>query len=62
MSNLDLKPTPTVCGREAGGGPVKDLLTPRHVQLGESTVVRRLLPNLGRRMVGAWCFVEVHTL
>ncbi len=26
--------------------------------LGESTRVRRLLPNLGRRMVGAWCFVD----
>ncbi len=26
--------------------------------LGESTVVRRLLPNLGRRLVGAWCFVD----
>ncbi|MFF7989238.1 pirin family protein [Kitasatospora xanthocidica] len=58
MSNLDLEPTPTVCGREAGGGPVKDLLAPRHVRLGASTVVRRLLPNLGRRMVGAWCFVD----
>ncbi|MFF2077212.1 pirin family protein [Kitasatospora sp. NPDC058162] len=58
MSNLDLQPTPTSCGREASGGPVKDLLTGRQVQLGESTVVRRLLPNLGRRMVGAWCFVD----
>ncbi|WP_030246056.1 pirin family protein [Streptomyces sp. NRRL S-350] len=58
MSNLDLKPTPTPCGREASGGPVKELLTGRPVPLGESTVVRRLLPNLGRRMVGAWCFVD----
>ncbi|MEU9134141.1 pirin family protein [Kitasatospora sp. NPDC048540] len=58
MSNLDLRPTPTTCGREAAGGPVKDLLTARTVPLGESTVVRRLLPNLGRRMVGAWCFVD----
>ncbi|MFJ9454591.1 pirin family protein [Kitasatospora sp. NPDC101447] len=58
MSNLDLKPTPTACGREASAGPVKDLLTARQVPLGGSTVVRRLLPNLGRRMVGAWCFVD----
>ncbi|MFD5463196.1 pirin family protein [Kitasatospora sp. NPDC127059] len=58
MSNLDLRPAPTDCGREASGGPVKDLLTGRQVPLGESTVVRRLLPNLGRRMVGAWCFVD----
>ncbi|MFD0346677.1 pirin family protein [Kitasatospora aburaviensis] len=58
MSNLDLKPAPTRCGGEAGTGPVKELLTGRQVPLGESTVVRRLLPNLGRRMVGAWCFVD----
>lgn len=35
-----------------------ELLPPRRVPLGESTVVRRLLPSLGRRMVGAWCFVD----
>ncbi|MEV7022678.1 pirin family protein [Kitasatospora sp. NPDC093558] len=58
MSNLDLKPAPTPCGREASSGPVHELLTGREVPLGESTVVRRLLPNLGRRMVGAWCFVD----
>ncbi|GHJ42155.1 hypothetical protein Sm713_77640 [Streptomyces sp. TS71-3] len=38
--------------------PVRELLSPRRVKLGESTEVRRLLPNLGRRMVGAWCFVD----
>ncbi|MDH6124851.1 pirin family protein [Kitasatospora sp. GP82] len=58
MSNLDLKPAPTRCGGEAGTGPVKELLTGRQVELGESTEVRRLLPNIGRRMVGAWCFVD----
>ncbi|WP_457034279.1 pirin family protein, partial [Kitasatospora sp. P5_F3] len=58
MSNLDLEPTPTSCGGEADSGPVKELLTGRQVRLGESTEVRRLLPNLGRRMVGAWCFVD----
>ncbi|MFF1867254.1 pirin family protein [Kitasatospora herbaricolor] len=58
MSNLDLKPSATRCGGEAGTGPVKDLLAGRQVRLGESTEVRRLLPNLGRRMVGAWCFVD----
>ncbi|MFC8225096.1 pirin family protein [Streptomyces sp. NPDC057287] len=60
MSNLDRHAAPSVCG---GRGfvvaePVRELLTPRHVQLGESTEVRRLLPNLGRRMVGAWAFVD----
>jgi redox-sensitive bicupin YhaK (pirin superfamily) len=34
------------------------LFAGREVKLGESTVVRRLLPNLGRRLVGAWCFVD----
>ncbi|MFF2748361.1 pirin family protein [Kitasatospora sp. NPDC058048] len=58
MSNLDLRPAPAGCGREASAGPVKDLLTARQFPLGGSTVVRRLLPNLGRRMVGAWCFVD----
>ncbi|MFE2058341.1 pirin family protein [Streptomyces sp. NPDC059446] len=60
MSNLDRQATPSLCG---GRGfvvaePVRELLTPRRVQLGESTEVRRLLPNLGRRMVGAWAFVD----
>ncbi|MGW0080419.1 pirin family protein [Streptomyces sp. NPDC003393] len=60
MSNLDREAVPAVCG---GRGfvvaePVRELLSPRHVTLGESTEVRRLLPNLGRRMVGAWCFVD----
>ena len=60
MSNLDRAPVPSLCG---GRGfvvaePVRELLSPRRVQLGESTEVRRLLPNLGRRMVGAWCFVD----
>ncbi|MFD9241421.1 pirin family protein [Streptomyces sp. NPDC059556] len=60
MSNLDRQAALTVCG---GRGfvvaePVRELLSPRHVRLGESTEVRRLLPNLGRRMVGAWAFVD----
>ncbi|MEU0688747.1 pirin family protein [Streptomyces uncialis] len=60
MSNLDRAPVPALCG---GRGfvvaePVRELLSPRRVKLGESTEVRRLLPNLGRRMVGAWAFVD----
>ncbi|MFI1227477.1 MULTISPECIES: pirin family protein [unclassified Streptomyces] len=60
MSNLDRQATPSVCG---GRGfvvaePVRELLAPRRVQLGAGTEVRRLLPNLGRRMVGAWAFVD----
>ncbi|MCF6525749.1 pirin family protein [Streptomyces sp. JJ36] len=60
MSNLDVRPAAARCGgrEEVPGGPVRELLEPRRVPLGESTVVRRLLPGLGRRMVGAWCFVD----
>jgi quercetin 2,3-dioxygenase len=60
MSNLDRRPT----ARELGGlddtaaRPVLDLLPGKEVILGESTRVRRLLPTLGRRMVGAWAFVD----
>ncbi|MFF0885793.1 pirin family protein [Streptomyces sp. NPDC003456] len=60
MSNLEREAAPAVCG---GRGfvvaePVRELLSPRRVPLGESSEVRRLLPNLGRRMIGAWCFVD----
>ncbi|MFC6883935.1 MULTISPECIES: pirin family protein [Actinomadura] len=60
MSDLDLRPTPVVCGGrdDVSAQPVRELLSPRRVPLGESTFVRRLLPTLGRRMVGAWCFVD----
>jgi redox-sensitive bicupin YhaK (pirin superfamily) len=60
MSNLDRRPT----AKELGGldstpaGPALDLLPGKEVLLGESTRVRRLLPTLGRRMVGAWAFVD----
>ncbi|MYS21939.1 hypothetical protein GA0115240_136911 [Streptomyces sp. DvalAA-14] len=60
MSNLDVRPAATACGgrEDVSAAPVRELLTARTVPLGESTQVRRLLPNLGRRMVGAWCFVD----
>ncbi|MGY1746090.1 pirin family protein [Blastococcus sp. SYSU D00695] len=60
MSNTDRRPP----ARELGGraatpaGPVLELLPAKEVLLGESTRVRRLLPTLGRRMVGAWAFVD----
>jgi redox-sensitive bicupin YhaK (pirin superfamily) len=60
MSNLDRRPT----ARELGGleatsaGPALDLLPGKEVLLGESTRVRRLLPTLGRRMIGPWAFVD----
>ncbi len=57
-------PSPRPAAREIGGldhtapGPVLDLLPGREVLLGAGTAVRRLLPTLGRRMVGAWAFVD----
>ena len=60
MSNLDQAPVVTVRGglQRVSAEPVHEVLTARTVQLGESTQVRRLLPNIHRRMVGAWCFVD----
>lgn len=60
MSNLDTAPAPQRIGgrQEVTAQPVQELLKSREVVLGESTHVRRLLPTLGRRMVGAWCFVD----
>lgn len=39
-------------------GPVLDLLPARATDLGEGMLVRRALPTRGRRMVGAWCFLD----
>ncbi|HEV7872387.1 MAG: uncharacterized protein JWR62_1826 [Modestobacter sp.] len=60
MSNTDRRPAARELGgrAETPGRPVLDLLPGKEVLLGESTVVRRLLPTLGRRMVGAWAFVD----
>ncbi|MFE3138692.1 pirin family protein [Streptomyces scopuliridis] len=60
MSNLDRQAVPSLCGGRGfvAAEPVRELLSPRRVQLGESTEVRRLLPNLGRRMIAAWAFVD----
>ena len=60
MSNLDRTPGLVRSRGRAGvaAQPSAKLFAGREVQLGESTVVRRLLPNLGRRLVGAWCFVD----
>jgi hypothetical protein len=60
VSNIDPAPGVITRGgrRDVPGGPVLDQLAGREVLLGGSTAVRRLLPTLGRRMVGAWCFVD----
>src|SRR4051794_27268155 len=60
MSNLDRRPSPQELGgpEQTSTGPVLELLPGKEVMLGESTSVRRLLPTLGRRLVGAWAFVD----
>ncbi len=58
MSNTAVDTPVEICAAAATAGPVRELLPARAVPLGAGTVVRRLLPTLGRRMVGAWCFVD----
>jgi redox-sensitive bicupin YhaK (pirin superfamily) len=60
VSNLDRAPALSRCGglADVAPRPVHQVFAGKQVALGESTVVRRLLPNLGRRLVGAWCFVD----
>jgi hypothetical protein len=60
VSNLDRAPDLDIYGgrAEVAVRPVHELFAGREVVLGESTRVRRLLPNLGRRLVGPWCFVD----
>src|SRR3954469_11899318 len=60
MSNLDRRPAAQELGglEQTAARPALDLLPGREVLLGESTRVRRLLPTIGRRLVGAWAFVD----
>ena len=58
MSNTDLHASVEVCRSVATAGPVRELLPAKAVMLGADTEVRRLLPTMGRRMIGAWCFVD----
>ena len=60
MSNLDATPPVDTMGGLAtvSPGPVAEVYPGKDVPLGEATLVRRVLPNLGRRLVGPWCFVD----
>jgi quercetin 2,3-dioxygenase len=60
MSNLDRTPGLMHSGglADVAARPVHEFFAGREVLIGESTKVRRLLPNLGRRLVGPWCFVD----
>lgn len=58
MSNLEQDPHEIVC--EGGDAQDSELLTGHTVALGgpRAMSVTRTLPNLHRRMIGAWCFVD----
>ncbi len=60
VSNLERTPSLTHCGGRSAvaAEPTHELFAGREVDLGPGMSVRRLLPNLGRRLVGAWCFVD----
>lgn len=61
MSNLDPQPEETVCDeRAARSTPEITLLEPRDVPLGglRAMTVRRTLPQRGRTLIGAWCFLD----
>jgi hypothetical protein len=58
VSNPDARPEEVVCGGDETRGP--EILTPREVPLGgpRAMRVRRTLPQRGRSLIGAWCFVD----
>ena len=57
MSNLETEPQELVCEERPTGAQV---LEPRDVPLGgpRAMGVRRTLPQKGRSLIGAWCFVD----
>ncbi|NUU24560.1 MAG: pirin family protein [Streptomycetaceae bacterium] len=60
MSDLDTRPTVKQCGgrEEVSAAPVLELTPGREVTIGDDRPIRRMLPTLGRRMVGPWCFLD----
>src|SRR6478672_9883301 len=58
MSNLEPKPAELVCDEQPA--PSILVLEPREVPLGgpRAMTVRRTLPQRGRSLIGAWCFVD----
>jgi len=58
VSNEEARPDELVCtGAEAPG---VEIMTPREVPLGgqRAMTVRRTLPQRGRSLIGAWCFLD----
>ncbi|MDN5915342.1 MAG: hypothetical protein L0I76_09585 [Pseudonocardia sp.] len=60
MSDTAPHPSVQICAGDPAARPVRELVAAKTVRLGEHTDVHRLVPRLGRRMVGAWCFVHTY--
>lgn len=60
MSNLDVHPSPTLCGSAARENSAVELLPDREVPLGgvRAMNVRRTLPQRTLPTIGAWCFLD----
>ncbi|WP_336216751.1 pirin family protein [Nonomuraea sp. LPB2021202275-12-8] len=60
MSNLEQDPREVLCAGDSGAE--SELLEGRAVPLGgpRAMAVSRTLPNVHRRMIGAWCFVDAY--
>lgn len=60
MSDLDERPTELICVSSPEGDGTIELLEPRDVPLGgpRAMTVRRTLPQRGRSLIGAWCFLD----
>lgn len=58
MSNLEAAPAEVACGASRVAGV--EVLSPREVPLGGPRAIRvqRTLPQRGRSLIGAWCFVD----
>ena len=60
MSNLDRSPDEVVCQAGPTAASAVEVMGPRDVPLGgpRAMRVRRTLPQRGRSLIGAWCFVD----
>ncbi|WP_166874926.1 pirin family protein [Salinibacterium sp. ZJ450] len=60
MTNLETDPQEQICVADPTGGAAIQVLEPRDVPLGgpRAMTVRRTLPQRGRSLIGAWCFVD----
>lgn len=60
MTNLEREPGEVTCRSDADGDGLIAVLEPRTVPLGgpRAMTVRRTLPQKGRSLIGAWCFLD----